>query len=253
MKYIFYRFLLLIAFFTFAGCQNSSWKNINDAVSVFSWKYTVEKGSGKIEIYRLDPNKFTVSLVHDTQSPKTVSQWAETQQEDYFFINGGYFHKDYTSSGYVQVDGERVGKRIFDKDKSGFILVNDDKLSLHDFANTPIAKIEASEYALQSYPFFFKNSQKSIAKDSGKTARRTAIGTDANSNLYIIIVDTRHLSLFQLMEELSKTQIPFTDILNLDGGPSTGFQMNIGKEKKIINSFWAIPNGILFKQINNSN
>ena len=202
-----------------------------------------EQSQPVLTILKLIPNSFIARAEYSTQA-KTVSEWASSGEE--IIINGGYFNEDYTPSGYLVVNSERVGKRIFDQDKSGIFGLQNGKIVIRDLKIDPLKTGEKFDFAVQSYPYIIEDGKPAIKTISDKRARRTAVGIDKDENLYIIIADQKELSLYEFMQEVLKTKIDFTEVLNLDGGPSTGLYSKWNDIEEIHNSYFPVPNIIRF-------
>jgi uncharacterized protein YigE (DUF2233 family) len=203
----------------------------------------VAQPQAALTLIKLNPNSFKVSAEYSAQA-KTVQEWASSGEE--MLINGGYFNEDYTPSGYLIVNSQRIGKRIFDQDKSGIFGFQNEQVVVRDLKTDPLKTGEKFDFAVQSYPFLIEDGKPAIKTISDKRARRTAVGIDKEKNLYIIIVDQKELSLYEFMQELINTKIPFVQVLNLDGGPSTGLYSTWKGEEKILNSYFPVPNIIRF-------
>jgi len=129
------------------------------------------------------------------------------------------------------------------------VQIEGNNLIIRNLETQALQEGEDVEFGLQSYPYLIKNSQPVLQEDTGKTARRSAIGTDAQGNIYLVIADTSHLTLYELMNQLVKTEIPFTDVLNLDGGTSTGIAVSEGSYHEIKDSLVRVPGVIVFDRI----
>lgn len=182
--------------------------------------------TGVINFAKIAPGSFNAEIQNHTGNPNLMSEWSSKGYQ--VLVNAAYFNEDKTPSGYLIVNGETIGKEIFDQDKSGLLLIQDDKLSIRDLATEPLAEDETFDFALQSYPFLIKNHQEAIKEDSGQKARRSAIGTDKDGNVYVLISDSPNLSLYEFMNILYDSGIDFENVLNLDGGPSSGLYINFG-------------------------
>lgn len=195
-----------------------------------------------ISVIKIPANSKTI--IEYDKNGKTISDWAGTGNG--VVINGGYFNEDYTPSGFLVVNKKRIGNKSFDQDKSGLIQIEDGKITIRDLKKSPIREKEEFEFALQSYPFLIKDSKPALESDSGKRARRSALGINERGNVYLFVVDFPYLSLYEFMNEIIKTGIKFSDVLNLDGGPSTGIYVNTETENLFINSYTKIPSIIRF-------
>ncbi|MBU1446185.1 phosphodiester glycosidase family protein [Patescibacteria group bacterium] len=225
------------------------WYEVDDSLATMEIKYETETVDGTIEIYRITPGRYEISLENDIESPHYLADWAENLDAA-IVINGGYFHEDYTPSGYLKVDFNRIGERLFDQQRSGLLLIEDDQISIRDLSKDPLVTGEELEYGLQSYPFFIQDSVRAITADSGKLGRRTAVGTDHDGYFYIIIVDDFNITLYALMEALIDTDIDFEYVLNLDGGPSSGIIVHRSRINVEEDSIVRVPNVVVFSEKN---
>ena len=235
---------ILLCLIIFSGCSNISsdeWQPLNDFVSQRVLEFKQDDKIKKIHIYRLDPVDFSISIANS--DPKRISDWAKELDAE-IVINGAYFDKDFTPSGYLKINNERIGELLFDQNKSGLIQIDNGEFTIRDLAENPLQTGEELDFGLQSFPFLIENGKAVIKEDSGKTARRTALGTDKDGLVYIISADLVHISLYELMNKLIETNIDFTYVLNLDGGPSSG--ISIYNELK--DSVTKVPSVILFEK-----
>ncbi len=227
---------------------SDSWYEIDDSLAFLDWEYETGKEIEVIKIFRLNPDDFNISMQYSSANPKYISEWDEFIEDAELIINGAYFHEDYTPSGYLKIDYNRIGERIFDQNLSGVLVVENNILKIRDSGRDPLQSGEKLEFALQSYPFLIKNSVRGFQEDSGKIARRTAIGIDKEGFIYIIIVDDHRITLYDLMVELIKTDIDFVHVLNLDGGTSTGISIKKGSYEEMYDSLVKVPNVIVFSK-----
>jgi len=197
-----------------------------------------------LTIIKFVPEKYSASVEYNNEA-KIVSQWKSGGEE--IIINGGYFNEDHSPSGYLVIDGKRIGDKMFDQDKSGLLIIDDGKILLRDTNIQPVTSTENIYSALQSFPFLIKNSEPAIKTDSGKKARRTAVGIDKNNNVYLIVVNT-NISLYEFMNYLLNTRINLSNVLNLDGGPSTGIYAN-WNDNLLYDSFSPVPSVVRFRPV----
>ncbi len=205
-----------------------------------------DKASGAaVVLFRFAPGEFSIRLLSDTDAPKSVAEWAKAAQGEAAVINGTYFNEDHSPSGFVAVDGKRIGNRSFDSDKSGLLLfvpelrIVDTKREKTDLDATRLAN------AAQSYPFYVLDGKPAISKDSGQVSRRSFIGQDEQGRTYLGVVPNDFVSLYALMRILADAGVSWRDVLNLDGGPSTGLVVTFGGATDAYDSFDPVPNVIL--------
>jgi len=207
--------------------------------------YDFDDREGDVLVFAFEPDQVNVSLAHK-DNPLFVSSWAK-DQGNALVINGGYFHDDFSPSGFLYVDGKRIGDRAFDKEVSGLIEVRPDRgVNIRDLAVDPLSLGEPLYTSIQSYPFLLKNGERAIREDSGKRARRTALGVDREGGVYVFIEQTSQLSLYELMVVIDESDIENLTVLNLDGGPSTGLSIKKDDQHALIDSYWAVPNILSF-------
>ncbi|MFC1655987.1 phosphodiester glycosidase family protein [Patescibacteria group bacterium] len=228
--------------------HSDSWYKVDDSLAFLDWEYQRDKETEVIKIFRLSPGDFNISMQYSSANPKYVSEWDESIGGAELIINGAYFHEDYTPSGYLKIDYNRIGERIFDQNLSGLLEIENNILMIRDLSVNPLKSGEKLEFGLQSYPFLVKDSLRGFQEDSGKVARRTAVGTDKEGLIYIIIVDDHRITLYDLMVELIKTDIDFVHVLNLDGGTSTGISVKHGSYKEMHDSLVKVPNVVVFSK-----
>lgn len=199
-----------------------------------------------ITLFRFAPGAFSWEFAHADQ-PSPVSSWAATLPDAVAVINGVYFKPDFTPAGLFIDNGTRIGSTAFDEDRSG-ILEFAPTLAIVDTATEEADKTAMTE-AAQSYPFLIKDGQPAVATDSGALARRSFFGLDKQGNAYLGIVPDTEMSLYALAQTLSTLQTDWTNVLNLDGGPSSGLVVNAGDESESIDSFVGVPNVIVARRL----
>jgi len=240
----------LIGGFFFWNRSNPK-ENFKNQPVVFDNPPTTGKGEDVeekiIKVFKVESESVSTTIEYN-QVAKRISGWKNENQEE-IVINGAYFLEDFSPAGFLVVDGKTVGQTKFDEDKSGLISIQEGKFTLRDLQKYPLTKNERFDFALQSYPFLIKEGQKAIKEDSGKLARRTAVGIDAENNIYILVVPQREISLYEFMQEIVKLNISFTYVLNLDGGPSTGVSVQWEGEQFLTDSFTPVSSVIRWKRI----
>lgn len=236
---------LVVAIF-FGGCGGEARLKMEEIV----YEFEVEQGDfAKMYLYRFRSEDFNVELVH-SDVPKWIFQWYDELAAPDLVVNGFYFHEDLRPSGYFVSEGVVFGKREFDFDKSG-LLSFDGEVEIIDTGEQNV-DLGAFGNAAQSYPFLIKDGKAAVKEDSGLMARRSFIGVDVYNNVYVGVVPKRKISLFELGVVLEGMEIQWMDVLNLDGGPSTGLAWKVEGEMEYFNNFTPVPNVILVKEKNST-
>lgn len=209
-------------------------------------EYFSSDADASVTLYRFQQGLFTWRFANATD-PQMIGEWKKQFPSSVFVMNGTYFHEDYSPSGFLSVGGTRVGERQFDLDKSGLI----DFSSGVRLVDTSKTKVNLSRITNggQAYPFFYKDGKKAITKDTGLLARRSFIGTDTDGRVYLGVV-THPISLYELMGVLDEIDWPWhwDQVLNLDGGPSTGFIAETRDRQETVETYFPVPNVIIVER-----
>ena len=238
---VFLRLFLVLPLF-FSACLSNDksfyFSKISEGVYKAEHVYHAEQGNqeeSRILIFKINPEKFDFEVLDG--AARLVFEWGEGYDEG-IFVNGGFFDAEFNPTGFLVSHQERIGRNIYDKDKSAVFLVQDDEVSIVENFDE-----EASfSHAIQNFPLLIRNGENNIKEDSKKKARRTAIGMDKEDFFYVLVAQNRDLSLFAFAEEIEKMPIEFTRVLNLDGGNSTGLYIKLGNFTENIFSFAKVPN-----------
>lgn len=217
------------------------WKDIRPG---FERMEFVSVDGTNILLYAFNPADVTMRI-ENSLTPARVKAWSNGLTAERLVVNGFYFLEDNSPAGLLISDGQPSHKQEFDLDKSGLVKLAPD-----------FAIIDTSELAFdvsgvleagQSYPFLLKHGNKAIAADSGLAARRTFIATDTSGQMYVGLVWRDQVSLFELMHELAEIDIPWDNVINLDGGPSTGISVVTDGFSETLDSAAPVPNVIVIE------
>lgn len=218
---------------------DSIWQSVDQGVNKIEYGSV---SSVQLTLYRFSPTStFRWEWKQDVQHPKTISEWQQAHPAAKLIINGVYFLEDYTPAGLLIINHERVGQRRFDDDKSGMI----DLSPSPRIINTQREPLDPKllDQVGQSYPFLITNGEEAIKTDSGLFARRTIMGTDQQGNIYLGIL-SEPMTLFTFMKRLTSLDIFWKEVLNLDGGPSSGIVTNFAQDQTFISNYTRVPNVI---------
>ncbi len=223
-----------------SGIASEKWEDVANGIGRFEKQFTFEDREGRLTLFRFEAGQFNWSFEYAT-SAQSVFGWADSLPRADFVANGVYFHDDFSPSGLLIKDGERVGERAFDVDKSGVLVFGDDPRVI----DTSVDKFDfvSANEAGQSFPFLIRGGQTAVVEDSFKYASRTFVGTDRDGVFYVGTYDGA-VSLFELSNVLNDLPVSWGSILNLDGGPSSGYAFRDHGEISGANSLTAVPNVI---------
>ncbi len=217
------------------------WEEVGEGLQRMEF---VSEDDVNVLLYAFNPEAFTFR-VENSLDPERVKAWAGKIHGEQLTINGFYFLEDNTPAGLLITDGEAIQQQEFDFDKSGIIRLDPDfdivDTGLETFSTRGV--IEAG----QSYPFLFKEGESAVKEDSGLAARRTFIGTDEAGQVYVGVVWRDDVSLFELVTVLKEIDISWYDVMNLDGGPSTGLVVETEGFVEALDSAAPVPNVIVIQ------
>lgn len=196
----------------------AEWTSVQNGIDRMEYLFGDDRFSALV-VYRFSPDCCSYQVKTSTE-PKDMDAWALALPDATLLVNAAYFHEDLSPSGLLISEGKRVGDRSFDLDKSGLITLAP-QVRILDTATETFNENKLTE-ALQSYPFLMKDSEAAVKENSGLSARRTFIGTDKTGHAYIGIVNLTDLTLYRLSQLLDGMEVEWDNVLNLDGGPSSG-------------------------------
>jgi len=197
--------------------------------------------AGEIEMFRFDPAQYRFDLAA-TSSRLNIGAWAARLPGASAIVNGGYYLEDGSPAGYFAVNGERIGKAAFDLDKTA-LLVFDEGAEIVDTSSTDFA-LSGLKTAMQTYPFLVRDGAPAVREDSGKTARRSFIGVDRDGGVWMGVVANADVTLYELSRRLVGLGVEWRDVVNLDGGPSTGISVRFTSGRVVRETFGGVPNVI---------
>lgn len=231
-----------------AVLETGEWKAISEGIER-RVDQNIASSTVTLILYRFAADQFELTFASATGAA-TVHTWRERVGEDAIAImNAAYFDENFMPVGFLMKNGTRIGNGMFDLDKSGF-LVGGTKPRVIEISD--ITTLAYEKEVIQSFPFLVERGAASVKEDSGKKARRSFVGTDVGGNFYLGIaleqLGEDAISLFQLSQYLSTMNVKWNNVLNLDGGPSTGFSVASGAWQEEINSVASVPSILVVKR-----
>ncbi|MBP9762994.1 phosphodiester glycosidase family protein [Patescibacteria group bacterium] len=221
------------------------WSVRGEGIERANVRFSTSTGSDVI-LYRFDRQKYTFAFEYST-SARSVAEWLAQAPEAVLALNGVYFQESYLPSGWLKTRGRIVGKRSYDFDKSGLLVLKPSFDLVTEPSRMEREQARSSE-AGQSFPLLIAEGKSQVKEDSGKVARRTFVGLDkAGRYAYFGVVPYTTISLYELSVFLEKLPIAWQTVLNLDGGPSSGLVFRDTELSERIDSYLTVPNVILVK------
>ena len=226
---------------TYSPWYVARWEDVGSGLQRMEF---VSNDDTNVLLYSLDPHDFEFRIEQRTE-PQRVKTWSEEVAGGHIVINGFYFLEDHAPAGLLITEGKALHEAEFDLDKSGVVQLS----PTFDIIDTDLEIFDAAgvQEAGQSFPFLLKQGRGSIKEDSGLVARRTFLGTDEAGQVYVGMVWKDDVSLFELMNVLQEMNIDWYDVINLDGGPSSGIAVETNGFVEVLDSVAAVPNVIVIQ------
>jgi hypothetical protein len=228
--------------------SESTW--INVAPDVSRYECSAEVCGSRLILYRFAKDKFAWRFINNAV-PMTVEAWAEFLPKAIFVANGVYFDEKFQPTGLLKTSNAIVNNRVYDLKRSSLLelspsvaIIDTAAEKLTPYPDSGFDLMKMNEVA-QSYPLLIGNGiPRNIIKDE-HPSRRTVIGTDRNGNVYVGVIPDDLISFANLSKVLAETGVTWNNVLNLDGGASTGFAFHAGTYEETMNSIAQVPNVIV--------
>lgn len=220
------------------------WTEIAPDIRRYECSHTV--CGERLIIYRFTKDLFNWRF-ENRVTPSTVEYWAKTLPNAIFVANGVFFDENEQPTGLLKTTNKLVNTKMYEADKSGLL----ELAPMVDVVDTSATKIDIANMteAAQSFPLLIKNGAAVASFKDTRGARRTFIGTDKNDDVYIGIIPEDAITFADLAKLLVTTGVKWNNVLNLDGGTSTGIAARIGDYNETMNSIVQIPNVIVVEKI----
>lgn len=228
----------------------SNWHKITNGMELKEEIYKKESDNTeeKITIIKINPDMFDFKIMQDTENPKDINQW-QKENKALFVCNAGYFQENYKTAGLLVIDGKAFGpKKSSAYDgmlliKNGYPQLRYLPVSGYDYDKEKI------DFGVQSFPVLIKPvGLDNLTEDDEQISRRTVIAQDEKNNFYFIFTHNFNISLYQLMKYLQNSNLNLKIALNLDGGSSTGLEINYNDFAYSIESVNSVPNVIVINK-----
>ncbi|MCA9370147.1 MAG: phosphodiester glycosidase family protein [Pseudomonadales bacterium] len=221
-----------------------AWTSLDAGLDLQHISYQVGSRTSYIEVYKLDTSILKPTLLFDQQG-KFISEW---QQDNALVINAGFFKEDNEPVGLFYIDGTRLDSHRIVPEGTGLVVLNNAALTIRNLTTHPPTTSESFDTVLQSYPLLISDGEIVLSDNTtDKTARRTAIGTDAVGNVYLFLANEPNISLSELTKAIHESDIEVVEVLNLDGGGSSGISINLPEYTEQIDSLTPVPTVLLFE------
>ncbi len=185
----------------------------------------VTRTESGLQVLRHAPNLVTYGVLFESDPDKAqqLSDWLDQAPDAIAAVNCGFYWEkegQYLHMGLLEVNEQRLAQV---RPKWGAALVvRDGKASI---VRQPKKTIPPMTFGLQGWPTLLSQGQlvDLTGIDQGEIARRTAVGVDSSGRV-LWIVDNLGSTLGDFARTLQQADLDLVDVVNLDGGASTGLR-----------------------------
>ncbi len=168
--------------------------------------------------------RYDVLFEHDPDQALTIGQWLDEAPTAQAGVNCGfYWEKDgeYLHMGLLEVNEERLAQV---RPRWGAaLIVREGKAQI---VRAPKKTTPPMTFGIQGWPTLLWQGEV-VAEladlDGGDIARRTAVGVD-NTGRVLWVIDSQGSALQGFARQLLEADLGLVDVVNLDGGASTGLR-----------------------------
>ena len=207
---------------------------------------------GGLVVLRHAPNlvQYGILFESDPEKARQLSQWLDEAPEAMAGVNCGFYWDNdgkFLHMGLLEVDERRLSP-VRGNWGSALVIRNGQA----KVVRTPSKRIPPMTFGIQGWPTLLWQGEvvsELDAIDNGDMARRTAVGVDETGRV-LWIVDNLGSTLREFAYRLQQADLGLVDVVNLDGGASTGlrWRMEPGGPQEGIDSL-PIPCAITFSPL----
>ncbi|HEY1015176.1 MAG TPA: phosphodiester glycosidase family protein [Herpetosiphonaceae bacterium] len=222
---------------------DGEWRELEPGLE---WR-ELRAGLSNAQALRIDPAQMNIRVAYDAASPGRVSEWMEALGP-LAVVNGGYFDEQGRATALTVYDGVAEGSSY---DGFGGMLAVDaaGALSIRSLRDQPYDPAENLAQALQSTPMLVQQGAAvPLPSDNGERSRRTVAALDGDGRLLLIAIGWPSFSLSELGQWLADGDLGVVTALNLDGGSSTGMQMQNEVKTVNVDSLVRVPQVVLVER-----
>lgn len=188
------------------------------------------RGAGTFAVLYAKPDAVELALaMNDERRPLH-----ELAEDATLVANAGYFTKEWRATGLLASQGHILSPFVKNAGGagSGVLVVEDGEIELLERDRVGDKKFRGADIAIQAGPRVIEPTRKrGIKSDDGLRANRTFIGADTSGRFVLGVAYSGDgagaigPTLYELQSLLLDDRLQIAFCLNLDGGPSTGFDL----------------------------
>lgn len=197
----------------------------------------IRDGAVIFQAVRIDPTQYSFRAHYRPNAPLTLPEWQAELPTAEVIINANFFTPENTVLGLLISDGIQYGASY--TNRGGTFFVDGATVGIRSNTAQPYQG-EAYSQAIQAFPMLVDNGLPTY-NNSEDTAisRRTVIAQDTEGRIILLVTAGFGLSLYDLSQYLSTSDLNIVTALNLDGGGST--MMGIASSETIVVSLDPVP------------
>jgi len=199
---------------------------------------------------KLNPEQVTFKVLFSEGEATNINDW-RVEANAPLVVNGGFFTGDYDPVGRVIEDGVLNGFALnYGRNSAGvpgmFTVLDDGLVNIYSLGRVQFVPRDHDIWqAIECYPMLLlPGGQPVFTEETFKYARRTAIGIDYEGDVVVLVVDQPIFTLYQFSHWLAASDMQLDQVLNLDGGRSSGLAIATPGETLTIPAYVDLP-GVL--------
>ena len=217
-----------------------AWKEV--AAGASRYDCPASACGSRLVMYRFDPKRFAFRFAQSNE-PLTAEGWASLEANAVFVANGLFFDEEKQPTGLMISGSKTVQDRRYDYGKSGLLELAPEVRVIDTSAEK--FDLKTMTEAGQSFPLLIADGKAVASFKDTQASRRTAAGNDADGNIIFAFVPEDAITFADFAKLLSSTDVKWKNVLNLDGGTSSGFSAHLGSWSETMDSIARIPNVII--------
>jgi uncharacterized protein YigE (DUF2233 family) len=229
-----------------AVTPSPDWQEVGVGMELRTLEYTYNSSKYHFQVEKIDPTQTNIHLSY-FQEGKTLRSWAE-EVNNGLVVNAGFFKENNEPVGLLFTDAIRRDQHRIKPEGTGLLSMHAGEIKILDLSAVDVPEPGNLTDALQSYPMLISNGQIVVGETLTSQDRRTAIGMDTSGNVYIFTAEYPHLGLYEFATILKESPLQLSEVLNLDGGGSTGLVIKTPKHSQVIDSLTTVPTVLIVEK-----
>ncbi|MEM7801912.1 MAG: phosphodiester glycosidase family protein [Chloroflexota bacterium] len=223
-------------------------ERFNDVASLLTNPTRTEE----ILVFKIDPAQFQIDVGYTPGQGRAIAEWAADSRYA-LVVNGGFFTDEMNATGLIVSDGVASGRSY--TSRAGMFKVyggeegSAQRLEIIDLDEIGFVPDGTLWGGIQTFPLLVGPSGvQAFQFETVDRARRTAVGIDKDGMLLFIFATTGRMTLTEFSAYLASSELEIDWALNLDGGSSSSYVLQVDGEQEILPALVRLPSVILVSE-----